>query len=296
MNKEINIPFYNDLLFKYFVYNNEDQDCMYLLKTIIETVTPIRCKELHVMNSELIPSRYGEKKSILDVRVQTEEGEFINIEVQSQGIFESLHKRFQFYVFKNIASQIESGDDYRKLQPVYQIVLFNDEDQEHHELIREYASLDKKYHDDQGSLYHVYYIFLKEIDRIIEEKGKDNLDDLEELSYLIEKGSKCDRINLTKVGRIMKNKYDKFMEDMNLREEAWAYEKAEFDKKAHYYDGEAKGERNKAKSQVMKFYQKKYPNEDARWLENLTEKQYDEILELIFENKGLDEIKQVIGK
>ena len=47
--------------FKYFVYNNEDQDCMYLLKTIIETVTPIRCKELHVVNSELIPSRYGEK-------------------------------------------------------------------------------------------------------------------------------------------------------------------------------------------------------------------------------------------
>ena len=52
MNEEINIPFYNDLLFKYFVYNNEDQDCMYLLKTIIE---------LHVVNSELIPSRYGEK-------------------------------------------------------------------------------------------------------------------------------------------------------------------------------------------------------------------------------------------
>ena len=42
-------------------HNNEDQDCMYLLKTIIETVTPIRCKELHVVNSELIPSRYGEK-------------------------------------------------------------------------------------------------------------------------------------------------------------------------------------------------------------------------------------------
>ncbi|RGT86181.1 Rpn family recombination-promoting nuclease/putative transposase [Coprobacillus sp. AF18-15LB] len=304
MNEEINIPFYNDLLFKYFVYNNEDQDCMYLLKTIIETVTPIRCKELHVVNSELIPSRYGEKKSILDVRVQTEEGEFINIEVQSQGIFESLHKRFQFYVFKNIASQIESGDDYRKLQPVYQIVLFNDEDQEHHELIREYASLDKKYHDDKGSLYHVYYIFLKEIDRIIEEKGKDNLDDLEELSYLIEKGSKCDRINLTKVGRIMKNKYDKFMEDMNLREEAWAYEKAEFDKKAHYYDGEAKGlargrVEGKAEGkaeQVVKFSQKKYPNEDISWLENLTEKQYDEIFDKLLNDESIGKIKQIVGR
>jgi flagellar biosynthesis/type III secretory pathway protein FliH len=46
---------------------------------------------------------------------------------------------------------------------------------------------------------------------------------------------------MTKVGQIMKEKYDKFMEDMNLREEAWAYEKAEFDKMAHYVDGEAKG-------------------------------------------------------
>lgn len=81
------------------------------------------------------------------------------------------------------------------------------------------------------------------------------------------------------------------MEDMNLKEEARAYEKSEFDKESHYYYGEAKGERNKARSQVMKFYQKKYPSEDTSWLENLAEKQYDEILELLFENKSLDEIK-----
>ena len=75
----------------------------------------------------------------------------------------------------------------------------------------------------------MYYVFLKEINRIIKEKGKENLNDIEEISYLIEKGNQCDRINMTKVGRIMKRKYDQFMEDMNLREEAWAYEKAEFD-------------------------------------------------------------------
>ena len=39
---------------------------------------------------------------------------------------------------------------------------------------------------------------------------KSNLNDLEELSYLIEKGSLCDRINMTEVGRIMKRKYDRF--------------------------------------------------------------------------------------
>ena len=124
MDEEITIPFYNDLLFKYFISDNDDKESMYLLKTIIESVTPLRCQALYVMNSELIPSRYKEKKAILDVRVQTDEGEFVNIEVQSTGMFESLHKRFQYYVFKNIATQVHSGDDYRKIKPVYMIILF----------------------------------------------------------------------------------------------------------------------------------------------------------------------------
>ena len=41
---------------------------------------------------------------------------------------------------------------------------------------------------------------------------------------------------MTEVGRIMKRKYDRFMEDMNLREEAWAYEKARWDELARYDD------------------------------------------------------------
>ena len=57
----------------------------------------------------------------------------------------------------------------------------------------------------------------------------------------------------------MKEKYDKFMEDMNLREEAWAYE-------------------------------------DISWLENLTEKQYDEIFDMLLNNEDLEVIKRIIGK
>lgn len=115
MKEKITIPFYNDLLFKYFVYDNEDEGCQYILKKIIEEITPIRCKELYVINSELMTHHYREKRSILDVRVKTQEGEYINIEVQSAGLFESLHRRFQYYAFKNIALQIKSGDEYRKL-------------------------------------------------------------------------------------------------------------------------------------------------------------------------------------
>ena len=138
--------------------------------------------------------------------------------------------------------------------------------------------------------------YLKEIEKIVKEKGKDHLNELEELCYVIEKGNECDRIKMTRVGQIMKEKYDKFMEDMNLREEAWAYEKAEFDKIAHYVDGEAKGKVEKSKSHVIKFYKMKYPNEDISWLENLTEKQYDEIFDMLLNNEDLEVIKRIIGK
>ena len=58
--------------------------------------------------------------------------------------------------------------------------------------------------------------------------------------------------------------------------------------------GIVKGERNKAKSQAIKFYQMKYPNEDTRWLENLTEIQYDRILNSLFKNEDIIKIKKVI--
>ena len=109
---------------------------------------------------------------------------------------------------------------------------------------------------------------------------------------------------------------DKFWHDLNEREEAWAYEKAEFDKMAHYVDGEAKGRAEgriegrtegriegraegkveKSKSHVIKFYKMKYPSEDISWLENLIEKQYDEIFDMLLNNEDLEAIKKIIGK
>ena len=102
------------------------------------------------------------------------------------------------------------------------------------------------------------------------------------------------------------------MEDDDLKDEALAIAKFQSQQKAKQRNYEKVVEalqsaeeekikaleekREKIKIQVVKFYQKKHPNEDISWLENLTEKQYDEILELLFEDKSLDEIKQVIGK
>ena len=54
--------------------------------------------------------------------------------------------------------------------------------------------------------------------------------------------------------------------------------------------------REKIKVQVVKFYQKKYPNEDTSWLESLTEKQYDEIFDKLLNDENLDKIKHRIDE
>lgn len=100
------------------------------------------------------------------------------------------------------------------------------------------------------------------------------------------------------------------MEDMNLREEAWAYEKARWDELARYDDmkkeldaqlAEAKIKvaveaEIKAKAEfVLKLFKSKYLNEETKWLEDLTEYQYDQIFKKLIEDASLEEIKKIIG-
>lgn len=97
---------------------------------------------------------------------------------------------------------------------------------------------------------------------------------------------------------------------MNLREEAWAYEKARWDELARYDDmkkeldaqlAEAKMKAAveaeiKAKAEfVLKLFKSKYLNEETKWLEDLTEYQYDQIFKKLIEDASLEEIKKIIG-
>lgn len=96
---------------------------------------------------------------------------------------------------------------------------------------------------------------------------------------------------------------------MNLREEAWAYEKARWDELARYDDmkkeldaqlAEAKMKaaeaETKAKAEfVLKLFKSKYLNEETKWLEDLTEYQYDQIFKKLIEDASLEEIKKIIG-
>ena len=52
----------------------------------------------------------------------------------------------------------------------------------------------------------------------------------------------------------------------------------------------------KAKSEfVLKLFKSKYLNEETKWLEDLTEYQYDQIFKKLIEDASLEEIKKIIG-
>lgn len=90
--------------------------------------------------------------------------------------------------------------------------------------------------------------------------------------------------------------YEKVVEALQSAEEekSKALEKAKSAEEEKIKALEEK--REKIKVQVVKFYQKKYPNEDISWLENLTEKQYDEIFDKLLNDESIDEIKHRIDE
>ena len=52
----------------------------------------------------------------------------------------------------------------------------------------------------------------------------------------------------------------------------------------------------KAKAEfVLKLFKSKYLNEETKWLEDLTEYQYDQIFKKLIEDANLEEIKKIIG-
>ena len=52
----------------------------------------------------------------------------------------------------------------------------------------------------------------------------------------------------------------------------------------------------KAKAEfVLKLFKIKYLNEETKWLEDLTEYQYDQIFKKLIEDASLEEIKKIIG-
>jgi predicted transposase/invertase (TIGR01784 family) len=103
---------------------NEVQ-CLSFLNAVLRSknkkpVTLIKILENKTFTAEII----GEKTSILDVRVETDTGEKVNIEVQLKDL-RNIEKRTLFYWGQEYTKGISRGDDYTDLPKVITINIVN---------------------------------------------------------------------------------------------------------------------------------------------------------------------------
>ena len=278
-----------------------DSHCYYLLKIIIEGITGVKCQELFVLNSEVNPEHLSDKDMVLDIRVKTDEGKLIDIEMQNSALTKEVHYRFQIYGARIMDHQVNRGDLLysENVHEVYTILFVNDIDRDNLLLIDTYMPRNQLNHVRKYNLLTHHNIYLPFIDAVVREKGLKNLSKIELAIYTLYHGITDDIMSLnSEVVIMMKEKMDQFNEDEEL---VLAASKRQLVKIQHHQEkvrirqeGKEEGELLKAKENTLMLFKSKYPQEDILMLENLTLSQYNEIFKALIENKDLQIIKEMI--
>ena len=171
----------NDIIFK-FALGTEDEDAAFIRNTIIERVTGIHPKESTVLNPNLDPAILKKKKMVLDIRVKDSEGREYGIEMQTTYSKHSELKRFELYGARMLSNQLDNGERYYDLLPVYQIIFLDSYAEHTKKLIDAYQMRNEEGEvESKRSLMKRIYIYLPEINAIVKRKGFEKLNDFEQL-------------------------------------------------------------------------------------------------------------------
>ena len=294
--------FKNDFMFKHSLGNDQDPGSFYLLKLFIEGILNINCKSITILNPDLVVENIEDKDMLLDIRVQTNTGDYVNIEMFSK----NQYQRFQIYGASLLSRQEKEGDDYQKnINHVYQIIFIDDIDKANLKLYDRYESRNEEGKLEKYNLLTRVYVQMPYINLIKKQKKLEEFSEIEKGIYIFENGITDDIIRLkedNKVVEIMKEKIERFNQDEQLRDMAykrslnrWANER---DKQDMYEKGKEEGIEEGIKQEkynlIKQLFNKYYPKEDDSILENLNSEQYDKIFEMILDNQSIEEIKKFL--
>ena len=296
--------FKNDFMFKHSLGNDQDPGSFYLLKLFIEGILNISCKSITILNPDLVVENIEDKDMLLDIRVQTNTGDYVNIEMQYSAFSKNQYQRFQIYGASLLSRQEKEGDDYQKnINHVYQIIFIDDIDKANLKLYDRYESRNEEGKPEKYNLLTRVYVQMPYINLIKKQKKLEEFSEIEKGIYIFENGITDDIIRLkedNKVVEIMKEKIDRFNQDEQLRDMAykrslnrWANER---DKQDMYEKGKEEGIKQEKYNLIKQLFNKYYPKEDDSILENLNNEQYDKIFEMILNNYSIEKIKNIIDK
>ena len=338
-----NVRFSNDLFFKYLL-SRDTLESIKLRKFIVKSVTHLDCQQMIVKNPEINQNTVLAKNIILDICAVDEKGRIIDIEMQMAGNSNSESTRFQFYGARLLVEQIDTGEKYHQLRPVYQIIFINEDDDR---LIKDYAFRDDQGELEKENLNYRYFIKMRHIDKIIKEKGIAGLNDLERLCYLFIKNEYTAIMKEREedIVEMVIKMYDKFRSNepiwslanqlalAKLRTESLEMEREEKTAKRieegikkgieqgieqgiaqgikqgiergieqgieqgieiGREEGVEIGKKETLRQTCIKMIKKQYHQDCQEWIESLTGKQLEEIIELIFKEADFKVFKQKI--
>jgi len=109
----------NDIAFRK-IFGNEKKKVILIsfLNAVLSLEGKDRIKEVALLNPFQLPRIAGEKSSIIDVKATDEKGSTFIVEMQVAEPA-GFDKRVLYYTSKDYAGQINIGEEYPKLRPVY---------------------------------------------------------------------------------------------------------------------------------------------------------------------------------
>ena len=275
--------FKRDIVFKFFLSNENDTDSRALLSCLIDGTLGRNVAIERILNLNYLQDDPKDKGVRYDIKIEDALGNQIDIEMQNSSLSNTLVRRFVFYGSQLIGEDVHVGDKYDDLKSYIQIILFDD------------------MKDDEDILLMRYYIYLPYINVIASEKGLMNMSDYELLLYMIENGmEEVESMKDREIVKMMERKQKEMEMNEHMKELAFnrmiyqMCEKAE--KKEFMAMGKKEGIAIEERKMLVKMLKRKYPQEDFEWMKECDDNIIKEIEELIYQPISYEEFYQSIHK
>ena len=115
------LPLTDDYIFKrVFAYKGNES----VLKDFLEALLKIEIKGIKITNPEIIPYEKGEKRGLLDIKAEINDGTMLDVEMQMKNE-RNTDERATEYMGKMISEQLQVGEDYQNLKKSIVIFITN---------------------------------------------------------------------------------------------------------------------------------------------------------------------------
>ena len=115
------LPLTDDYIFKrVFAFEGNES----VLKDLLEAILKRDIKEVIIKNPEIIPYEKDEKRGLLDIKAETDDGTVLDIEMQMEDK-KNTEERGTVYAGNMLTGQLQIGDDYKKLKKSIVIFITN---------------------------------------------------------------------------------------------------------------------------------------------------------------------------